>query len=225
MFRKYRLVPSEAAPSAPQLLQTNDDHLVTDPPENPILAPTSVTSSIMPMKESRKESVGIIGTPTYENDMLKKFDGNLTKGRAKLLINFLKKISLQTNENGEILYDDVIGSPLSQMIDFLIRDATTSSPIKQKRPWDLRRFVMFLESKHLELGMNIPLEFLGKGKHQVLQEIMSPPTYLEFEQQSQSRKRNLPKTAPPKMIAGGNAAKKKILKSKASSLSNWRHLF
>ena len=219
MFRKYRLVPSEAAPSAPQLQQPsakNDAHMVTDPPDNPILAPMGVSHAIMePMKP--KVVPGGISTK-YENEILQNFDGKLEKGKAKLLIDFLKKINLQANENGEILYDNVIGSPLSQMIDFVVADSTSNS---QKRPWDLKRFMQFLQGKHLELGISIPWEFLGKGKRQVVQEIMTPPTYLKIDHHPNSGKARMQK---PKTFVGGKAGKKKMPK-KASSLSNWRHLF
>ena len=226
MFRKYRLVPS-AAPSTPQLQQpsgNNNIHTVTDPPENPILTPTAVSGKIVSLEQAKKVPEGI--SKIYENEMLQNYS-NVEKERAKLLIDFLRKVVLQTNENGEILYANVVGSPLSQMVAFLVEDASYS-PTKQKRPWDLRRFLELLEEKQVQLGINVPWQFLGNGKRQVVNKVVSPPTYLQIlngPKPIQSKLQKTPRTAKLKMtMKGGTAARNKSLK-KSSPFTNWKRLF
>jgi hypothetical protein len=95
----------------------------------------------------------------------------------------LHKIDVQTNQNGEILYGNVVGSPLSQMTAYL----TDSKSAGSKRPWDLKKFLKLIDEHHSD-GIPIPWEFLGNGMSSMVTKMLSSSPL------AQKRKKDLPES-------------------------------
>ena len=171
MFRKYRLVPYNVNQSTPTLPTHNPMSMeVTPMAKNDLTvqdAPVTMSGEDEKNADKKGWEDSILLHPQGITAALKasilsgKDPRSEWMGRAKLLFRFLERSGIHTDEDGNILYGGIIGSPLSVMVEFLTQNSTSTDV---KRPWDLGKFIKHLKTYQATSGIAIPWDFLGAGK-------------------------------------------------------------
>ena len=174
-FKKFKLVPFESDtslhdlpttpmvnnPTAPKHTVSNSGNIISAP-VNPVIGHDVNGSSIFyAPKEPSTLAVNV------QQSILESIPNEKEQKRAQILLHFLKQIGLKLTNQNEILYSDgVIGSPIEQMVSFLVSDEQGL-----RRPFDLLKFIDLLEEQEAKGLFFVPTGYFGKGKQELIRNL------------------------------------------------------